>query len=236
MNNSYSDQLSKSILKTLNESIELSGKASLVVCGGNSPLSIYQKLSLADLDWNNVSIYLGDDRLLPSEHIDSNENLLRKNLLINNAKSAKFHPLVQPRIDIKNIILPFDIVLLGLGLDGHFASLFPEQVKLSSAFSIDADPDLICSEIPLGSPRYKRISMNQQLSAKAANFQGFLSSRGIEEKVVELSESTVTSAEADAAIGCEVEEIAKSIVFYVKDTLRPILVIASGTNRVDEKS
>ena len=67
--------------------------------------------------------------------------------------------------------------------------------------------------------------MNQQLSAKAANFQDFLSSRGIEEKVVELSESTRTSAEAAAAIGCEVEEIAKSIVFYVKDTLRPILVI-----------
>ena len=54
--------------------------------------------------------------------------------------------------------------------------------------------------------------------------------------MVELSESTRTSAEAAAAIGCEVEEIAKSIVFYVKDTLRPILVIASGTNRVDEKS
>ena len=77
--------------------------------------------------------------------------------------------------------------------------------------------------------------MNQQLSAKAANFQDFLSSSGIEEKVVELSESTRTSAEAAAAIGCEVEEIAKSIVFYVQDTLRPILVIASGTNRVDEK-
>ena len=77
--------------------------------------------------------------------------------------------------------------------------------------------------------------MNQQLSAKAANFQEFLSSRGIEEKVVELLESTRTSSEAAAAIGCEVEEIAKSIVFYVKDTLRPILVIASGTNRMDEK-
>ena len=77
--------------------------------------------------------------------------------------------------------------------------------------------------------------MNQQLSARAANFQKFLSSRGFEGKVVELSESTRTSAEAAAAIGCEVEEIAKSIVFYVKDTLRPILVIASGTNRVDEK-
>ena len=72
MNNSSSDKLSKSIAKTLNESIELSGKASLVVCGGNSPLPIYQKLSLADLDWSKVSVYLGDDRLLLSDHIDSN--------------------------------------------------------------------------------------------------------------------------------------------------------------------
>ena len=63
--------------------------------------------------------------------------------------------------------------------------------------------------------------MNQQLSAKAANFQDFLSSRGIEEKVVELSESTRSAAEAAAAISCEVEEIAKSIVFYVKDTSDP---------------
>ena len=55
--------------------------------------------------------------------------------------------------------------------------------------------------------------MNQQLSAKAANFQDFLSSRGIEEKVFKLSESTRTSAEAAAAIGCIVEEIAKSIVY-----------------------
>ena len=160
MNNSSSEKISKSITKTLDEAIALNGKATLVVCGGNSPLSIYKKLSRADLDWNKVSIYLGDDRLLPSDHIDSNENLLRKNLLINNAKLAKFYPLVQPRININDITLPFDIVLLGLGNDGHFASLFPEQVKLSSAFSIDADPDFICSEIPLGSPSYKRISMN----------------------------------------------------------------------------
>ena len=163
MNNSSSDKLSQSITKSLDKAIALNGKATLVVCGGNSPLSIYQKLSRTDLDWNKVSIYLGDDRLLPSDHIDSNENLLRKNLLINNAKWAKFYPLVQPRINIKDITLPFDIVLLGLGIDGHFASLFPEQVKVSNALSIDADPDFICSETLLGSPSYKRISMNLAL-------------------------------------------------------------------------
>ena len=76
MNNSSSEKISKSITKTLDKAIVLNGKATLVVCGGNSPLSIYKKLSRADLDWNKVSIYLGDDRLLPSNHIDSNENLI----------------------------------------------------------------------------------------------------------------------------------------------------------------
>ena len=77
--------------------------------------------------------------------------------------------------------------------------------------------------------------MNQQLSAKAANFQDFLSSRGIEEKVVELSESTRTSAEKPRRQSAVKWRRLQSRSFFIKDTLRPILVIASGTNRVDEK-
>ena len=77
--------------------------------------------------------------------------------------------------------------------------------------------------------------MKQSLSSTAANYQDFIKSRGIEGEVVELPDSTRTAAEAASAIGCEIAEIAKSVVFYVKDTLRPVLVIASGINRVDEK-
>ncbi|HCP34244.1 MAG TPA: YbaK/EbsC family protein, partial [Deltaproteobacteria bacterium] len=77
--------------------------------------------------------------------------------------------------------------------------------------------------------------MKQSLSSTAANYQDYIKSRGIEGKVVELPDSTRTAAEAAFAIGCEIAEIAKSVVFYVKDTHRPVLVIASGINRVDEK-
>ena len=81
----------------------------------------------------------------------------------------------------------------------------------------------------------KHQGMKQSLSSTAANYQDYIKSRGIEGKVVELPDSTRTAAEAAFAIGCEIAEIAKSVVFYVKDTHRPVLVIASGINRVDEK-
>ena len=64
--------------------------------------------------------------------------------------------------------------------------------------------------------------MKQELSSTASNFQDFLKSRGIEGKVLELPDSTRTSIEAASAIGCEVDEIAKSLIFYVKETNRPV--------------
>ena len=160
MENYTFDLLSVSIQQSLFESIELHGQASLVVCGGRSPLPLYKNLSYADLDWEKVSIYLGDDRVVSPNHEDSNENLIREHILINNATSAKFHSLLHPQISIKSIKLPFDVVLLGLGNDGHFASLFPDQLNHDSAFDVNAAADFIISDQPLGSPSYKRISMN----------------------------------------------------------------------------
>ena len=77
--------------------------------------------------------------------------------------------------------------------------------------------------------------MNQSLSSTAANYQDFIKSWGLEGELVELPDSTRTAAEAASAIGCEIAEIVEFVVFYVKDTLRPFLLIASGINRVDVK-
>lgn len=70
----------------------------------------------------------------------------------------------------------------------------------------------------------------------AARVQSLLRAAGLEAKVVEFAETTRTSAEAAAQIGCAVAQIAKSLVFRAKATGRPVLVIASGANRVDEKA
>jgi prolyl-tRNA editing enzyme YbaK/EbsC (Cys-tRNA(Pro) deacylase) len=71
-------------------------------------------------------------------------------------------------------------------------------------------------------------------SASARTVQAALEAKGVPLRVVELSQSTRTAAEAAAAIGCMVAQIAKSLVFRGTHTNQPVLVIASGTNRVDE--
>src|SRR5512139_1539377 len=73
------------------------------------------------------------------------------------------------------------------------------------------------------------------LSSSAQKVQEVLKTLGLELRVVELQETTRTSADAARAIGCEVGQIAKSLIFRGQKTQRPILVIASGSNRVNEK-
>ena len=77
--------------------------------------------------------------------------------------------------------------------------------------------------------------MSEKLSASAQRVQESLQTLGLTLNVVELPASTRTANDAARAIGCKVEHIAKSLVFRGKNTDSPILVIASGTNRVDEK-
>jgi prolyl-tRNA editing enzyme YbaK/EbsC (Cys-tRNA(Pro) deacylase) len=77
--------------------------------------------------------------------------------------------------------------------------------------------------------------MPETLSPSAQRFQDVLRARGFANQVEELPATTRTSAEAAQAIGCQLAQIAKSVVFKGKHTQKPILVIASGANRVNEK-
>lgn len=77
--------------------------------------------------------------------------------------------------------------------------------------------------------------MSETLSESAQKVQNALNRHGVTCEVVELPGSTRTAQEAAQAIGCRVEQIAKSLVFRGKTSNRPILVVASGVNRVNEK-
>ena len=77
--------------------------------------------------------------------------------------------------------------------------------------------------------------MDNSLSASAQKVQAALQQLGMTLQVVELPDTTRSASDAAQAIGCGVEQIAKSLVFRSKQTQRPILIIASGTNRVNEK-
>lgn len=77
--------------------------------------------------------------------------------------------------------------------------------------------------------------MSQEMKSRARFVQNTLQTLGYQVQVLELAESTRTAKEAAQAIGCQVAQIVKSLIFKTKDTHKPILVVASGSNRVNEK-
>jgi prolyl-tRNA editing enzyme YbaK/EbsC (Cys-tRNA(Pro) deacylase) len=78
--------------------------------------------------------------------------------------------------------------------------------------------------------------MSQQLSPSAEKVQAALQTKGFSMQVVELPHSTRTAVEAAEAVGCDVAQIVKSLIFKAKRSEKPVLVIASGANRVNEKA
>jgi 6-phosphogluconolactonase len=144
----------------LSEAIATKNSASFVVSGGSSPITIFQELSNSDLDWSKITITLVDDRAVDKNHDDSNEKLLNEYLLINKASNANFVSLFTDSVNVKNIKGGYDLMLLGMGEDAHFASLFPSMIETSPEhFNINSKPEIIYTE-PMGNPLHPRVSMN----------------------------------------------------------------------------
>lgn len=130
--------LAQRITDILRSEIEKKGTATLLLSGGSTPKNLYQKLSEIDLDWSNVHVGLVDERFVPQESPFSNETLIRESLMQNKANLAQFHPMVIDSLDYTgNLRLAIvenacfenpDVVVLGMGDDGHTASLFPNDV------------------------------------------------------------------------------------------------------------
>lgn len=149
----------QSIYETLKKCIDDYNFASLVVSGGSSPIKIFSELSKTDLDWAKVSVMLVDDRVVSSDHLDSNEKLLKDYFFINKASAANYISLKSNSNAVMKIDRPFDIMLLGMGEDGHFASLFPQLINITNHFDLSTSPKIIFTD-PLGNPCHKRVSMN----------------------------------------------------------------------------
>jgi 6-phosphogluconolactonase len=135
--NELDTALAKSIVLDINKAIEAKGSAYLLFSGGSTPKGLFQKLASELLDWNQITIGLVDERMVAEDSEFSNTAML-KNLLINEIagdKKPHFLPLVyrtdDDEMNLKTATehlnltgLP-DVVVLGMGNDGHFASLFP---------------------------------------------------------------------------------------------------------------
>ncbi|MCK0166983.1 6-phosphogluconolactonase [Jannaschia sp. S6380] len=122
--------------------------ASFCVPGGSSPGEVFRTLSGVDLEWERVHVFLNDERWVPEGHERSNTSLLKRTLLTDRAASAVHVPMVNdaptPEDGIPDLSpafdaeLPISVLLLGMGTDGHTASLFPDGDRLRAAMADDA--------------------------------------------------------------------------------------------------
>jgi len=123
------DAMVDQIVHQLRTQIARSGNAVLAVGGGRTPKHVLPRLAARDCDWRRVTVTLTDDRMVPADDPDSNEGLVRKHLLCDRAREAKFLGLVGN--SGQEVPQP-DIVYLGFGEDAHIASLFPNEPALSA--------------------------------------------------------------------------------------------------------
>ncbi len=145
------------------------GHASLVVSGGRSPVAFFNALSDAALDWGRITITLADERWVAPDDEASNEHLLRQHLLRGRAAAAHFIPLKSPTATAEQAlaergaalaaVLPAaDVLMLGMGDDGHTASLFPDAAGIEASLDPHAAPALVAMH-PTLAP-HARISFN----------------------------------------------------------------------------
>lgn len=125
----------------LADALAAKGRAALAVPGGSTPGAFLRALSGAAIDWANVAVLLTDERMVPEGDARSNARLLRETLLQGKAAMARYVPLDE---DIR-ALLPLDVCVLGMGTDGHIASLFPGADRLAEAL----DPDCAAVVLPI---------------------------------------------------------------------------------------
>lgn len=159
--------LARFIARALCEAIAARGVATIALSGGRSPRAVLEALREMPIDWPKVIVAQVDERWVDPAHADSNERLIRDALLIGPAGAARLVPMKNDAADayagqatceatMAALPWPVDIILLGMGEDGHTASLFPGAAELQDGLTTRA---LTLAVTPPTAP-YQRMSLS----------------------------------------------------------------------------
>lgn len=166
--------ISAFVQKQLVEGIELRDSSTLVVSGGSTPRGFFQQLGTVDLPWSSIRVTLADERWVAKDHPDSNEGQLRKWLpkvaeaeLIS-LRGDRDDPCVQ--IENLNETLgneqALDVVVLGMGADGHTASLFPDAPQLKEGLNLANPAACLLVDPPAAPHRRVSLTLSKLLQAR----------------------------------------------------------------------
>ncbi|MFB4393174.1 MULTISPECIES: 6-phosphogluconolactonase [unclassified Pseudomonas] len=167
--------LALEVAERLRLAIAAKGQACLVLSGGRSPVPFLEQLSAQMLEWSKVIVSLADERWVPVEHADSNAGLLARHLFKGEAAKARFLGLYHNAASLEQAaslaelalaeLPPIDVLVLGMGDDGHTASLFPASPNLAEG--LDLNGTRRCLPMLAPSVPHQRLSMTRSLLASA---------------------------------------------------------------------
>lgn len=150
------DKLARDIASKLDAAIKARGKASIAVSGGGTPKVMFAVLAEQEIDWSKVTITLVDERWVDEDNERSNARMVKNTLIAHEAHVAAFLPLfdkahaddvdaalkgVGEKVDALG--KPFDVVVLGMGPDGHTASFFPGGDHLAEALDLNGTQSVL---------------------------------------------------------------------------------------------